>query len=180
MANCTYIIVLFNIISVVLASKNNRYTWLFGFIAIALTMILFFNNNHFMSFIYNVYNAIMCVIGFFSWNKSPKNNELELKQSNIFKMALYYLPLLIIIWLINIFVLSSSNAMLDSIGSSTAMFGAFLLVRKDINAWLFWMIGDIAYVILSLITNDYSYLVIYSVLFVFAIYSFCRNIIKIK
>ena len=85
-----------------------------------------------------------------------------------------------IIWFINIFVLSSSNAMLDSVGSSTAMFGAFLLVKKDINAWLFWIVGDISYIGLSLLTNDYSYLVIYSVLLVFAIYSFCKNIIKIK
>ncbi|MBR6516386.1 MAG: nicotinamide mononucleotide transporter [Bacilli bacterium] len=173
--NFVYIIVLFNIISIILASKNNRLTWVFGFIANSLTMALFFKDNHLMSFIYNIYNSIMCVIGFFSWNKEPKSNELELKQSNILKIMIYFVPLFIIIYIINIFGLKSNNIILDSIGSATAIFGSFLLVKKDINAWIFWMFGDIAYITLSILTNDYDYLIIYSVLFAFAIYSFIKN-----
>lgn len=174
-ASVVYIIILFNIISVILASKNNRYTWFFGLIATSLTMILFLKDNHFMSFVYNIYNAIVCIVGFFSWDKNQRHNELKLNKSNLLKIILYFIPLLVIIYLINDFGLQSSNAILDSIGSSTAIFGSFLLVRKDINAWLFWMFGDIAYITLSIITNNYSYLLIYSILFVFAIYSFCKN-----
>ena len=54
------IIVIANILSVIYAANNNRQTWFIGLIATILTTIVFFNDKHFMSFLYNLYSSIMC------------------------------------------------------------------------------------------------------------------------
>ena len=163
------IIVIANILSVIYAANNNRYTWFIGLIATLLTTIVFFNDRHFMSFLYNLYSSIMCLAGIICWKKNEKDNERSLISGNITTSVGANIILFIIIYLIDVFIFKSNNVILDSIGTSTAILGTYLLVKKDINSWYFWIVGDIAYCTLSFATDDYKYIVMYGTLLICAI-----------
>lgn len=169
------IIVIANILSVIYAANNNRYTWFIGLIATLLTTIVFFNDKHFMSFLYNLYSSIMCLAGIICWKKNEKDNERSLIRGNITTSVGANIILFIIIYLIDVFIFKSNNVILDSIGTSTAIFGTYLLVKKDINSWYFWIVGDIAYCTLSFATDDYKYIVMYGTLLICAIYGCMKN-----
>ena len=64
-----------NILSVWYAAKNNRLTWGIGFVGVAITAIMFFMSGHYMSFAFNTYSAIMCIVGHMRWNKSVVKND---------------------------------------------------------------------------------------------------------
>ena len=51
----------------------------------------------------------------------------------------------------------------------------YLLVKKDINSWYFWIVGDIAYCTLSFATDDYKYIIMYGTLLICAIYGCIKN-----
>lgn len=169
------IIVIANILSVIYAANNNRYTWFIGLIATLLTTIVFFNDKHFMSFLYNLYSSIMCLAGIICWKKNEKDNERSLISGNITTSVGANIILFIIIYLIDVFIFKSNNVILDSIGTSTAILGTYLLVKKDINSWYFWIVGDIAYCTLSFATDDYKYIVMYGTLLICAIYGCMKN-----
>ena len=61
------------------------------------------------------------------------------------------------------------------VGTSTAILGTYLLVKKDINSWYFWIVGDIAYCALSFANDDYKYIIIYGTLLICAIYGCVKN-----
>lgn len=169
------IIVIANILSVIYAANNNRHTWFIGLIATVLTTIVFFNDKHFMSFLYNLYSSIMCLVGIICWKKNEKDNERSLIRGNITTSVSANIILFVIIYLIDVFVFKSNNVILDSIGTSTAIFGTYLLVKKDINSWYFWIVGDIAYCTLSFANDDYKYIIMYGTLLICAIYGCIKN-----
>lgn len=169
------IIVIANILSVIYAANNNRHTWFIGLIATVLTTIVFFEDKHFMSFLYNLYSSIMCLAGIICWEKNKKDNERSLIRGNITISVCANIILFVIIYLIDAFVFNSNNSILDSIGTSTAILGTYLLVKKDINSWYFWIVGDIAYCALSFANDDYKYILIYGTLLICAIYGCVKN-----
>ena len=96
-------------------------------------------------------------------------------RSNITISVFANIILFVIIYLIDAFVFNSNNSILDSIGTSTAILGTYLLVKKDINSWYFWIVGDIAYCALSFANDDYKYIIIYGTLLICAIYGCAKN-----
>ena len=89
-----------NILSVWLAAKNNRLTWGIGFVGVAITAVMFFMSGHYMSFAFNTYSAIMCVIGQFRWNSSVQKNDEAIRWMNPYLLIVISLLLAFLIYAI--------------------------------------------------------------------------------
>ncbi len=167
-----------NIASVWLAAKNNRLTWVIGFIAVVITAALFFVNGHYMSFAFNTYSALICILRHFSWKNSVAENDKTVRWGSP------YLPLALSIALsVGFYFINrdlSNNAWLDSIGTAISFVAAYLLVRQDVNAWLLYLLSDILYIYLGIISGNTEYIIIYSVMMVLAIYGTREFIVKYK
>lgn len=171
------IIVIANILSVLYATDNNRLTWSIGLVASVLTTIIFAIDGMYMSSLYNLYSSIICICGIILWNKNKSDNIKTLIRQDFFTNCLYTLWLFLGIGIINIVIVKSEHALLDSVGTATAIIGMLLLVKKNIYAWIFFILGDIAYITLSFVTHDWKYLIIYGVLFIFAVHGYIKNTI---
>lgn len=157
-----------NILSVWLAAKNNRLTWSVGFIGVALTAAMFFMSGHYMSFMFNTYSAIMCVIGHFRWNSSVQKNDEAIRWMTPYPPIVISLLLATLIYAINANL--SQNPILDSIGTSVSIVAAYLLVKQDVNAWFLYMFSDVIYIYLGITSGDWEYTVIFGMMMLLAIY----------
>ena len=162
------IVNLANIFSVWFAAKNNRLTWGIGFIGVAITAAMFFMSGHYMSFAFNTYSAIMCVIGHFRWNKSVQKNNKAIRWMKPYLPVIISVLLSIFIFLINTEL--SQNPILESIGTAVSIVAAYLLVKQDVNAWFLYLFSDFIYIYLGFTSGDWEYTVIFSVMMILAIY----------
>lgn len=174
MENIELIITIFNIMSVYYAAKNNIMTWVYGFIASFLTILLFCTDKMYMSMAFNAYSAIMCVIGMFTWFSKEKDNEATLKRTLPFRNFLIFLLMSHIL----IAICKSIGVeypIYDGLGTSASIIATYMLVRKDISCWYFWILVDVLYIIYAIESKNYEYATIYGVMLILAIYGLIYN-----
>lgn len=169
-----WIITIFNIASVYYASKNNIATWIYGLIASILTVILFINDNMYMSFLFNVYSSFMCLFGIKNWKKCSEKNENELIVGCLSNQVIMFFIIINILFIINK-NLGNNNPIFDSVGTASSIIGTYLLVKKDINCWYFWIIVDITYIVFGFNLQNYEYVLIYGTMLILAIYGLVHN-----
>ena len=167
-----------NILSVWYAAKNNRLTWGIGFISVAITACLFMMNGHYMSFVFNTYNAIMCIIGHFRWNKSVEKNDKTITWMKPYLPISVCLLLSFFIYIINVEL--SNNPFLDSVGTAVSIVATYLLVKQDVNAWFLYLLSDVIYVYLGIVSGEWDYSIIYGVMLLLAIYGTIEFIKKYR
>ncbi len=167
-----------NILSVWFAAKNNRLTWSIGFVGVAITAGMFFMSGHYMSFAFNTYSAIMCVIGHFRWNKSIQKNDEAIRWMKPYLPIIITILLSFLIYTINANL--SHNPILDSIGTAVSIVAAYLLVKQDVNAWFLYLLSDVIYIYLGITSGDWEYTIIYGVMMILAIYGTKEFIQKYK
>lgn len=167
-------IVLFNFLSVYYAAKNNIWTWIYGIFASLLTAFLFYTDTMIMSMLFNIFSALMCVLGLLCWNKNSKKNDESITTSNTFITFILTLFLFCGIFIVNVFC-QSKNLWFDTLGTTLAITATFLLIEQDYKAWYYWICCDICYIVMATIKYDYKYLIIYGVMLLLAINGLIRN-----
>ena len=95
-----------------------------------------------------------------------------------------YLPILVsvilavVIYWVNVHL--SQNPLLDSIGTAVSIVAAYLLVKQDVNAWFLYIFSDVIYIYLGVVSGNWEYSVIFSVMMLLAIYGTKEFIQKYK
>lgn len=168
-----YLIAIFNVIALYLAIINNRNTWWFAILGTTLTSIMFFDDMMISSFLFNVYSTVCSVIALFTWKKASSENKMIFEWDNVIWLIA---PLGVVLGMLNIYIFNSENVLFDIIGPTCAIIATYLLVKKNVIAYIYWIFCDITYLTLGIITNTTHYIVIYTVMMLLSIYGFNRNI----
>ncbi len=164
--------------SVWFAAKNNRLTWAFGFVEFTIMAAMFLSTHHYMSFAFNAYSALTCVWGHFRWKKDVAENDRTICWGNIYVALLMSLAIGCMLYFFNDNL--SDDPWLDSIGTGLSIVAAYLLVKQDINAWILYLISDLIYIGLGIVSSDIEYTIIFAVMLVLGIYGTREFIVKYR
>lgn len=166
------LISIFNIASVYFAAKNNRLTWMFGIFAALLTSYIMYDIMMFQG-IFQILTAIFCGYSFIRWKSNSEDNDNDVHLSNIIScFLLVWLIPLISILLFEKFINDNIDLMLTSL----SFYATILLYRKNVFAWIVWIIVDIGFIASSITLDNNAILLIYLIMFFLACYGFIRNI----
>ncbi|OCL86319.1 Nicotinamide riboside transporter PnuC [Aliarcobacter thereius] len=177
-----FIAVILSIIYLLLAIKQNAWGFLAAFISTLIYSIIFFDATLFMSSLLNAYYLLMAIYGFYSWKKGFKNSE-ELKVSSLkvkthFILILSLTILSIIIGYIMDNYTNASFAYLDSFITIFALCTTYLLAKKILENWIYWIVIDSSSIYLyyqkDLFFTSFLFL-IYTILATFAYFSWRKN-----
>lgn len=165
------VISIFNIASVYYAAKNNRLTWLFGIFAALLTSYIMYDDMMFQC-IFQILTAIFCSYSFIRWKSNSEDNDNDVHLSyfiTTFIIAFGIIPLITIMFWNYI-----SND-IDFQLTLICVMATVLLYMKNVAAWVYWIITDIAFITIGLVNDNFEYIIIYFILLILAIYGFARN-----
>ncbi|OCL82645.1 nicotinamide riboside transporter PnuC [Arcobacter porcinus] len=177
-----FIAVILSIIYLLLAIKQNAWGFLAAFISTLIYSIIFFDVSLFMSSLLNAYYLLMAIYGFYSWKKGFKNSE-ELKVSSFhlkthIKLILVFTFLAIIIGYFMDNYTDASFAYLDSFITVFALCTTYLLAKKILENWIYWIVIDSASVYLyyqkDLVFTSFLF-IIYTILATFAYFSWKKD-----
>jgi len=149
--------VILALIYLVLAIKKSIWCWPAAFLSTAIYAWLFFDVNLFMESFLNAYYLIMALYGWKLWSRTKTDQKS--KSTNSFRIIRWSLKIHLMIILILFmgvlltgFLLSTYTsqdlAYLDSFTTIFALVATFMVTKKVLENWLYWIIINLVSVYL--------------------------------
>ena len=141
--------VLFGLMSVWYAKKNNIWVYPTGMISTSIFVYLLFRSALLGDMIINAYYFIMSAYGWYYWSKREEQvivHPITSTTKKEFKTALllFVASLLFIFWVYQVFdKWKNWTAYVDTLTTAIFFVGMGLMARRKIEHWLFWILGDI-------------------------------------
>lgn len=177
--------VLFSVIQVLLARKNNVNNYLFGIAGILLTLYVMLTSKLYAEFTLNLYYLIMSIYGWLYWKFGKQKSEMEISVTTTTEKWItggIVLGTFILFWSFLTHFTDSDVPIWDSLVSAFAWAGMWLMARRKIENWVILNVSNIISIPLMIHKELYLYAVLTSFLFLVAISGFTewQKIIKSK
>ena len=129
-----------------LAIRQSLLCWPAAFLSTLIYTILFFDVSLLMDSFLNVYYLIMAVYGWYSWKYGGKEEqELEVVTYGVtqnIKIIILLCAVSLILGYIMTNYTTASFAYMDSFTTVFAIFATFLLAKKVLENWIYWIVID--------------------------------------
>ena len=168
----TILITIAQIATVYLAARGNRWTWVFSIVTGLILCYNFFTDQHYMSVAFQVYSLLASIGGVFIWKKKEEDNRRTIRWGNPLWPLLVVVAIASATYLLDTRVLHSNLPALDCAIFALQAVATYLMVRKDINAWICYLICDAIYIPLGIMGGSYKWLFISACFLATATYGF--------
>ena len=154
------IAVVFSILYVILAAKENIWCWLFGAVASAIFVYISFVAKYYYSSLLQLFYFLMAFYGYWNWNKIKANIPFVTWGFKLNSLLIFTGVVASIIFgylldnyydLLN-YLDKSPAPCLDSFATIFSLFATLMVTKKVLENWLYWIIINI--------TNTYLYFTI--------------------
>lgn len=177
--------VVFGLIYIVLAARENIWCWPAAFIGTGTAIFLFWDASLLMESALNIYYLAMAVIGWWQWKYgSLKKTELAISAWSPAQHG-FALSLIICLTLISGYLLSqntgAAHPYVDSFTTWAAVITTWMVARKILENWLYWMIINPVSVWLYAERGLYLYALLfiaYSIIPVFGYLKWRKNFVN--
>lgn len=143
------IAVLFGIISVLFARKNNILVYPTGLVSTILYVYILFEFQLYGDLIINGYYSIMSVLGWYLWSKT-KDGEDEFPISTInrkefiISVLIFTITLTFVAFVYHFFdKFTHWTAYIDALTTGLFFVGMWLMAKRKIENWILWIIADV-------------------------------------
>ena len=142
-------IFIFGVLSVYFAKKENVLVYPTGIICTILSVYIMFNAKYYADMSINIYYSIMSIYGWYHWTRK-KNGQTEFPISWMnslekkWAIFLFIITVIFIIFIYNFFdKFTSWTAYVDTFTTGLFFVGMWLMAKRKIENWIFWIVGDI-------------------------------------
>ena len=141
--------VFFGVVSVLFAKKNNALVYPTGIVSSMMFVYLLVKWELFGDFIINIFYVIISVYGWYLWTRKSNGKDLlNISRTNSKEKILtsiIFITAFIFIWVIYTVFDKFDNwtAYLDTLTTAIFFSGMWLMAKRKIENWTFWIIGDI-------------------------------------
>ena len=141
--------VVFGIISVLFARKNNILVYPTGLISTLIFIYILYNFKLYGEFIINIYYSVMSILGWYLWSRRNNGQEefpisiMNLKEYKI--SGLIFTATILFIDLVYHFFdkFTDLTAYVDAFTTALFFVGMWLMAKRKIENWIVWIIADI-------------------------------------
>lgn len=140
--------VFLSITYLLLAIKENSWCWVAAFFSTLIYSILFFDASLLMDSFLNIFYLIMAIYGWYSWkygNALSISEELKITSYGLFKNIKIIVYLTFISLTLGYYMknyTSADFAYLDTFTTVFAIFATYMLTKKVLENWLYWVVID--------------------------------------
>ena len=138
------IAVIFSLLYVYLAAHQNNLCWLAAVISVSLYIYICFDAKLYAETILQVFYFLMAIYGFYSWKKN--NSQLQISTWPIKKhLFIIFLGTILTFFLGFIFsnFTDAEMPLVDSFTTVFSVFATYMVVKKILSNWLYFIIIDI-------------------------------------
>ena len=173
--------VFFSILYVVLAVKENIWCWVAAGISVILYIYICFTAQLYPETGLQIFYLFMAFYGYYNWNKNDGN--LKIKQWTTSKHLLLILIGTIITFLMGFYFATYTNSKMPIVDSFTtvfAVFATYMVAKKILGNWLYWIVIDTVSVYLYFSRDLHLTSLLFIVYTIIAIFGYFSWIKKMK
>jgi len=144
-----FIVLVFGVLSVWFAKKENIWVFPTGLIATIITSYLLFIAGYLGDMLINAYFSIMSVYGWYKWSEKDGNNDTLLitrtnTKEKIIGIALFFLTIFVVfgVYIAFGYKIKVDNY-IDILTSGIFFTAMWFMALKKIENWVLWIIGDL-------------------------------------
>ncbi len=158
---------------ILLATKESQWCWPMAFISTLIYTVLFWEGQLPMQALLNLYYMAMAIYGFLLWRQhgSDKGSTLSISKFTWYQQLLFLLFGSGVTFLVANYLQSidgSQRPYLDAGVMVFSMLNTYLMARKILQNWLYWIVIDVAAIMLYSQTGFYATVALFSVYVVLA------------
>ena len=141
--------VIMNIFSVIYAKRNSILVYPTGLIGTGIFVYILYNFSLLGDMIINFYFVLMSIYGWYYWAQKKDGQPLN----NVSRTSIkeyYFILILGITSLLSIYLVynfydkwDSWTAYVDTITTAIFFVAMYLMARRKVESWIFWIIGDL-------------------------------------
>lgn len=131
---------------VVLASKGNKWCFLFGLISSVIYVYITFIYHLYFDTSINIYYIIMSFIGWYEWSNKQEKSDLVINTTAKNKLITGILSSAVVCIILAFFVDRFSDAELayaDAFTTVFAIYATWMTVKRYIENWIIWIVVDL-------------------------------------
>ena len=177
--------VIFALLYLFLAMKQNIACWYAAFISTLIYIIIYWDVSLYMESLLNFYYLLMAIYGWINWNKKSqidKNYVISWSYQNHIVVIL----LILILTVISGFSLQKTDAVypyLDSFTTWASVITTFMVAQKILSNWIFWIIINSVAIFLNFDRELYLTVILlmtYQVMSVYGYYQWRKSYYEYK
>jgi nicotinamide mononucleotide transporter len=165
MSYIEFIGTLFYLASVILIAQKKMITWPIGIISVILYGILFYQIQLYSDTIEQIYYLGASVYGWIFWKKNNEENKTHFHVSKPKTLLIWcgstlFISLIVTVLMLNIhnilptiFPAPASFPFWDALTTVMSFVAMFLMARKRVESWVYWIIVDIIGIILYFVKD---------------------------
>lgn len=141
--------VVFGIISVLFARKNNILVYPTGLVSTLIYVYILLEWKLFGDFIINIYYSVMSILGWYLWTRK-KNGATEfpisvMNRKDYWISSVIFTGTLLFVALVYYFFdkFTHWTAYVDTLTTALFFVGMWLMAKRKIENWLLWIVADI-------------------------------------
>lgn len=168
----------FGLAYIILAAKENIWCWPAGFIGTGTSVYLFWDGSLYMESALNVYYLLMAIIGWWQWQYGSKTKGVLEIRSLRAKEHLNFIGIIVLLSTISGYLLSQNTdavlPYLDSFTTWSAVITTWMVARKIIENWLYWLLINSASIYLYLDRGYVLYAVLFGLYIIIAVFGYVQ------
>ena len=141
--------IIFGLMSVWFSKKNNIWVYPTGIVSTVIFVYLLYNWNLLGDMLINAYYFSMSIYGWYYWTRKSGSTDLNpISQMSHWEfrraVALFVFALCFVFVIYTLFdKWNNGIAYIDTLTTAIFFVGMWLMARRKIENWLFWIVGDL-------------------------------------
>jgi nicotinamide mononucleotide transporter len=173
------IAVIFSVVYVILAAKENIYAWHAAFISVSIYIYLCLNADLYAETFLQFFYLIMAIAGWYQWKfkKDKQGAYLKIKRIPLKTHLLNVLISSIITVITGLFLSNYTQAALpftDAFTTVFSLYATWMVAKKVLENWLYWIVIDLVSVFLYASRELYLTGLLYFVFTLLAIFGYLK------
>lgn len=160
--------VFFGFLSVWYSKQEHIWVYPTGIISTAIFVYILWVYALLGDMFINAYYFIMSIYGWYFWTKKDANNQeipvtKATKKEHIWSLFIFMFAILFVIFIYTVHIkFNTWTAYVDTLTTALFFVGMWLMAKKKLENWIYWIIGDIIsiplYLYKGLIFTSFQYL----------------------
>jgi len=161
---------------VILAARESQWCWPLAFISTLIYTFLFWEGQLPMQALLNFYYMGMAIYGYILWRQHGlQEDDLSISSWSISKQIQFILLGAFISYIVGLYLTYSATSQSPYLDASVTVFSVlntWLMAKKVLQNWLYWVVIDLAAIVLYIQHGYYATVVMYGVYLVLAVIGF--------
>jgi len=173
--------VISGILYIILAAKENVWCWLAASISVCLYMYINYDLGYYSQAALQIFYLFMAIYGYVMWNKlDPERIKEWSAKKHLFIIFIGAIITFIIGFILTEYVEDSEQPILDSLTTVFSVFASYMVAKKVLGNWLYWIVIDSLIIYLYYIQGEFILALQFLVYIIIAVYGYFSWIQRMK